>query len=179
MSPRMPLVILLNGPLGIGKSTLSEVLGESIERSVALDGDQLAGLNPPPTDEVSDLHETLALLVAHHHAKGYLRFIINHYWERANDIADLRDRMQSAVPGAQVHCYRLCLSEEENLRRIARRQSARAIDETEFEDQRFAEEHALFSRAVGDELGVPFDAGGAPEALAARMLAMLGLPSPA
>jgi hypothetical protein len=33
------MIVLLNGPLGIDKSTLAEALVESIEQSVMLDGD--------------------------------------------------------------------------------------------------------------------------------------------
>lgn len=43
----MHMIIVLNGPLGIGKSTLAEALTESIEQSVMLDGDRLAATNPP------------------------------------------------------------------------------------------------------------------------------------
>lgn len=74
-----PLAILLNGPLGIGKSTLGEVLGEAVERSVTIDGDQLLALNPSPNDENSALHQVVALLVEHHLSRGYDRFILNHY----------------------------------------------------------------------------------------------------
>ena len=166
-------VILLNGPLGVGKSTLGEVLGESTEQSVTLDGDTLLTLNPPPADELASLHATIAVLVGHHLAQGYQRFIINHYWSSAAEIADLQDRLDTVVTKARVHCFRLTLSKEENLRRIMLRRGARAIDEAAFEDRHFAEEYAHLSRANGDELGIPFDASDRPEILAARMLALV------
>ena len=169
-----PLVILLNGPLGIGKSTLGEVLGEALDRSVTLDGDQLVALNPPPQDEQDAMHETVALLVRLHLSRGYDRFIINHYWPSAGQIADLGARLQAIDPKFEVHCFRLTLPEEENLRRIALRQKVRAIDETEFEAETFAEEHALLS-AAGDELGIPFDVADPPDALAARLIEMIGI----
>lgn len=64
-------MIVLNGPLGIGKSTLAEVLMESIDGCVMLDGDRVAAVNPPPPDPRAHLHATFALLVAHHQAFGY------------------------------------------------------------------------------------------------------------
>ncbi len=170
-----PLVVLLNGPLGIGKSTLGEVLGEAIDRSVTLDGDALAALNPPPADAVASLHETIALLVGHHLAGGYGRFVINHYWSSAGEIADLTGRLRAVASGVRVRCFRLTLPREANLQRIERRQGARAIDEAEFEAAHFAEEYALLSAAQGDELGVPFDASDAPDLLAARLIRLLGL----
>jgi deoxyadenosine/deoxycytidine kinase len=40
------MIIVLNGLLGIGKSTLAEALAESIEQCVMLDGDHLVAANP-------------------------------------------------------------------------------------------------------------------------------------
>ena len=169
-----PLAIILNGPLGIGKSTLGEVLGEAVERSVTLDGDQLIALNPPPDDENGALHDAVALLVRHHLSRGYGRFILNHYWPKAEQIADLKARLQAIDPDFGVHCFRLTLAKEKNLRRIALRQKARAIDETEFEAETFAEEHALLS-AAGAELGIPFDVSDPPNMLAARLIETIGI----
>ena len=169
-----PLVILLNGPLGIGKSTLGEVLGESLDRSVTLDGDQLVALNPPPDDENGALHQSVALLVRHHLSGGYDRFILNHYWPSAAQITDLEARLLSIDSQFRLHCFRLTLPEEENLRRIALRQKVRAIDETEFEAEHFAEEHALLSTA-GAELGMPFDVSDPPDVLAARLIEALDI----
>ena len=175
MSGPDPLVVLLNGPLGIGKSTLGEVLGEALDRSVTLDGDALAALNPPPADEAASLHATLALIVGHHLASGYDRFVINHYWSSAGEITDLEARLRSVAPAVRVRCFRLTLPWEENLQRIARRQGARAIDEADFEAKHFAEEYAILSAAEGDALGIPFDTSDPPDMLAERLLALLGI----
>ncbi|RAK52684.1 hypothetical protein DJ018_10830 [Phenylobacterium deserti] len=169
------LIVLLNGPLGVGKSTLGEVLGEAIEGSVTLDGDWLTACNPPPADETSYLHETIALLVKHHLANGYSCFVINHYWSTPAQIADLAERLHAFTSNLLFHCFRLTLPVEENLRRIGIRRASRAVDEAEFEDQHFREEAALFARADGVELGVPFDASAPPDVLCHRLLAMLGI----
>ena len=173
-----PLVILLNGPLGIGKSTLGEALGEAIDASVTLDGDRLAALNPPPADELAALHGTIALLFEHQLGRGYRRFIVNHYWAHASEIADLESRLRQVAPDVALRCFLLTLPKDENLRRIARRQAARAIDEAEFEARHFAEEFAHLSSASG-ELGEPFDVSDPPELLVPRLLGILGLPLPA
>ena len=169
-----PLAILLNGPLGIGKSTLGEVLGEAVERSVTLDGDQLLALNPVAHDENEALHEVVTLLVRHHLSRGYDRFILNHYWSSAAQISDLEARLQSIDPRFQVHRFRLTLPKEENLRRIALRQNVRAIDETEFEAEHFEQEHAVLS-AAGDKLGIALDVSGPPDVLAARLIEALAI----
>lgn len=170
-----PLIILINGPLGIGKSTLAEALGEALDHAVTLDGDALVALNPPPADAAASLADTVALLVAHHLRDGYRRFVINHYWASAEDLGMLGTRLREAAPGVTLRTFRLVLPRAENLRRIARRQSDRAIDETAFEARQFEEEYKLLSESSDEALGTPFDASGPPDALVAEMLATLGI----
>ena len=72
------MFIVLNGALGIGKSTLAEALSENIDQCVMLDGDHLIATNPPPVDRLRLLHSTISLLVAHHRRAGYRHFVIDH-----------------------------------------------------------------------------------------------------
>jgi adenylate kinase family enzyme len=87
------LFIVLNGPLGIGKSTLAEALTESIDSCVWLDGDRLVAANPPAADELEHLHSTIELLVTHHRRIGYRHFVIDHVWRTPAALSDLRRRL--------------------------------------------------------------------------------------
>lgn len=169
------MIIVFNGPLGIGKSTLAEALSESIDSCVMLDGDHLVAANPPPADETEYLHATIALLVAHHRRFGYRHFVINHLWCTPEALADLRTRLQDVDPNADMRCFLLTLPREENLARIERRQGVRAIDETEFELQTVAEEREILAQATGGELGELFDVSAPPEELVATLLRRLEL----
>jgi hypothetical protein len=169
------VILILNGPLGIGKSTLAEALVEGIDHCVMLDGDHLIAANPPPTDEIEYLHSTAALLVPHHRRFGYRHFVINHLWRSPAELDDLRHRLLASDPQADIRCFLLTLPLDENLRRIRQRQGARALDEQEFELRTVAEEReALFARGAGD-LGEPFDVSASPENLVATLLPLLGL----
>ena len=168
------MIILLNGPLGIGKSTLAEALMENIDDCVMLDGDHLVAVNPPAADESGHLHSTIALLVAHHRQSGYRHFVINHLWRSAAELDDLRQRLLAVDPAADIHCFLLTLGADENLRRIERRQQARAIDEREFELRTFAEERELLTKAP--DLGEPFDVSAPPSELVTMMRRRVGLP---
>ena len=168
------MFVLLNGPLGIGKSTLAEALGEEIEGCVTLSGDALAAINPPQADETAQVHAAMAALVAHHWAGGYRHFVIEHYWPTVHALADIAEHLLEIAPGEPVHCFRLVLQEKESRNRIARRQEARAIDDRAFEWESFSKEYALLSHA-GDSLGQPFDVSGPVDLLVARMLRLLGL----
>lgn len=171
------MIIVLNGPLGIGKSTLAEALAERIDRCVMLDGDHLVAANPPADDEREHLHSTLALLVGHHLRFGYRHFVIDHLWRSTEELADLRRRLVDHDP--DIRCFLLTLPADENLRRIERRAAARAIDERDFEQRTFAEEHALLTSDAAAELGEPFDVSAPVAELVATMLDRLGLPAPA
>ena len=169
------MIIVLNGPLGIGKSTLAEALAESIDQCVMLDGDHLVAANPPPADELEYLHSTIALLVAHHRRFGYRHFVINHLWRTPRQLADLRRRLLELDADADVRCLLLTLPLEENLRRIERRQSARVLDELELERRTAAEERKVLFESAGGSLGEAFDVSAAPADLVAALLVRLGL----
>jgi shikimate kinase len=169
------MIVVLNGPLGAGKSTLAEALAESIDGCVMLDGDHLIAANPEPADVLPYLHSTIALLVPHHQRFGYRHFIIVYLWRTPEELDDLRRRLLDIDADADLRCFLLTLPLEENLRRIRRRQAARALDEEEFELRTVAEEReALYHSHAGD-LGEPFDVSGPLEELAARMLLRLDL----
>jgi AAA domain len=167
------MIIVLNGPLGIGKSTLAEALTETIDYCAMLDGDHVAAVNPPAVDELAHLHSTLALLVAHHRQYGYRHFVIDHLWRSAAELDDLRRRLLAIDADADISCFLLTLPADENLRRIERRQHARALDEREFELRTFAEEREALMHAPG--IGEPFDVSAPLAELVAMMRRRLGL----
>src|SRR5690606_10624463 len=103
------MFIVLNGPLGIGKSTLAEALTESIECCAMISGDNLLALNPPPADELEHLHAAIPLLVRHHRNIGYRHFVIEHLWTSSAALADLRHRLLAVEPHAVVRCFLLTL----------------------------------------------------------------------
>ena len=171
------MVIILNGPLGIGKSTLAEALAESIDMCVLLDGDHLIAANPAPADETEYLHSTIELLVAHHRRWGYRHFVIDHIWRTPEELAELCRRLRAIDAGSEVRCFLLTLPLEENLRRIERRQSARALDEQAFERATVCEERDVLYKAIGTGLGEAFDVSEAPSDLVAALKGRIGLTS--
>jgi hypothetical protein len=167
------MIIILNGPLGIGKSTLAEALAESIDQCVMLDGDHLGAANPPPVDEAAYLHATIALLVAHNRRFGYRHFVINHLWRTPAELGDLRHRLLDVDPDADIRCFLLTLPLDENLRRIKRRQTGRALDEQEFERRTVEDEREVLFKRGGDTLGEPFDVSAPPADLVSTLLLRL------
>lgn len=169
------MIVLLNGPLGVGKSTLAEVLVSRIPNSVMIDGDAVVEVNPAPPDEVALLHATIHLLVGHYARFGYRHVVVNHLWTRAEDLRDLALRLASGSAQGHVHCFRLTIPWEENARRILAR--ARGADSRTIDAQlRTATvERRALDRARGDALGHPMDAIRAPDHLADLILAHVSL----
>lgn len=167
------MIVVLNGPLGIGKSTLAELLTESIDSCVHLDGDALVAVQPAPEDPIELLHSSLAVLLPHYRAAGYRHFIISHIWKTAAELEALKSAV-APQDGADVSVFLLTLPLEDNLRRVAARQRARAADETEFEMETLREEReSLYSGSSGS-LGHPFDVSGSPTELVTELRRRLG-----
>jgi len=167
------MIIVLNGPLGIGKSTLAEALSESMDYCVMLDGDHLIAANPPAPDPLEHLHSTIALLIQHHRRFGYRSFVVNHLWTEPHELADLRERLRSIDD--DFHAFLLMLPREENLRRIAARASVRALDEREHDREAFERESRLLANR--QDVGEPFDVSAPPAVLVQRMLRRLRVSS--
>ncbi len=166
------MILLLNGPLGVGKSTLAEALVETSEGFAMVNGDRLTAVNPAPDDPLKHLHAGIVLLLKHHRSFGYRHFVIEHFWGTASELSDLCHQLEPL--DADIRCFRLTLPEEENLQRIARRAAGRESDDFEFEMRTLAEErHAL--AAAGDELGTPFDVSAPVAELVVKMKALLNL----
>lgn len=166
-------IIVINGPLGIGKSTLSEALSESLDQCVMLDGDHLIAVNPVPVNETAYLHRIVGLLVAHHLRSGYRQFVVNHYWRFPHELEDLRRTLLNIEPDADIRFFLLTLSLDEHLGRIHRRRAAREIDEEQFELQTVAAERDVLYHQGRVGLGQPFDVSGPLHQVVADLLLQL------
>jgi hypothetical protein len=111
--------------------------------------------------------QQIEVLVHHHRRFGYRNFVIEHIWRTEWELADLKLRLDDM----EFHCFLLILPIEENLRRIERRQTARAIDEREFEYLTLPQERRALEKSG---LGTPFDVSASPPELVLRMLALVG-----
>lgn len=102
------MIVIINGPLGIGKSTAAWRLLGRFDRAAMVDGDYVAALEP--FDHYNQTHldyvyATFGALVAHHQAHSIENIVLNWVWESA---AQLR-RVEAAVgmSGLPLHIFRL------------------------------------------------------------------------
>ena len=116
------MIIILNGSIGVGKTSISWELNRRLAPSVMLDGDYIGAVNPfalYDKERTAYLYRTFAHLVQFHLENGYQHFIINYVFEQAEELHGLLDAL--APLQQAVHCFWLSCTLEEQQRRIRQR----------------------------------------------------------
>lgn len=117
------MIVIVNGPLGIGKTEVSWKLVEYFERGVMLDGDYIGAVRPfeiYDDERIEYLYQTLRHLAAFHIQRGdYHNFVINYVFETPESLARLRHLL--ADLDDVIYAFRLTCSEAEMERRIRQR----------------------------------------------------------
>ncbi|HHB89696.1 MAG TPA: hypothetical protein ENK60_00115 [Anaerolineae bacterium] len=119
------MILIINGPLGVGKTTVAEALLQRFPRGVMLDGDAIGHVHPfeiYDPNRTDYLYRTLAMLVAWHQREGgYEHFVINYVFEKPDSLARLLARLRPLDPDIRV--FRLRASPETLRARIRKRGS--------------------------------------------------------
>ena len=162
------MIILINGSLGVGKTSVAEELLWKFEKAVHLDGDAIGAVHPfeiYDDERVDHLFRTLELLIRHHRESGYPDFVINYIFETPGQLADLIGRLSPLDP--DIHAYRLTCGESEQAGRIR----GRARAGLDWELQRYLELNRIQEAAArtGD-IGEPVDTTGRKAAEVANLI---------
>ena len=130
------MIIIINGSLGVGKSSVAEQLHYKFDKSVHLDGDCIGDVQPFKIyDEarLDHLYRTMELLIGFHQKNGYHNFVINYVFESPESLQELLDLLRPLDPS--IHCYWLTCDEEEQAKRIRNR----SREDLQWELRRFVE----------------------------------------
>jgi len=130
------MIIIINGSLGVGKSSIADQLRYKFEKSIHLDGDHMGDVHPFNIyDEarIDHLYRTLELLIGFHQKNNYHNFVINYVFESPESLQELLDLLRPLDPS--IHCYWLTCDEEEQAQRIQNRKR----EDLEWELRRFVE----------------------------------------
>lgn len=159
------MIILINGPLGVGKTETSWKLIEYFDRAIMLDGDYIVAAHPFEIHDearITYLYETIAHNVAWHVAHGYHNFVVNYVFEKPESLAKLR-QLLSAYDDV-TYAFRLTCAPDEFERRIrARSDAPRSTDPNRlaWESNRFRELTAIQNEnAKRGDLGFVIDTMG-------------------
>jgi 2-phosphoglycerate kinase len=152
------VIVIINGPCGIGKTTVAWELNARFDRAVMLDGDYIGAVHPFEIyDEarVDYLYRTLRHLVAFHVEEGgYEHFVINYVFESPETLAQLRALLANLA--GPVVAFRLLASDEDLERRIRARE-----ERPDWYLRRYKELVAIQERAAQrGEMGIPIDTTG-------------------
>ena len=119
------MIIIINGPCGIGKTSTAWALNELFDRAVMLDGDFIGAVHPMEIHDpqrVAYLYKTLAHLVGYHRREGgYRNFVINYVFEEPSSLTALKDRL--AEFDGRIHAFRLVATNESIEARIRGRET--------------------------------------------------------
>ena len=134
------MIIIINGPLGIGKTSVTEELLYHFEHAVMLDGDHIGAVVPfdiYDPGRIEYLYQTIQHLVAWHVAHGYRDFVIDYVFEEPESLARLRQLLSESSD--EIYAFRLVCAEAEMEQRIHRRAQASgsAGADLDWELQRF------------------------------------------
>jgi GrpB-like predicted nucleotidyltransferase (UPF0157 family)/predicted kinase len=152
------MIIILNGPLGVGKTEVAWKLIEKFDRAIMLDGDYLGAVHPfeiHDKQRVTYLYDTICHVARFHVEHGWRNLVVDYVFETPESLAQLR-RALNEIDNV-THAYRLACSPEEIARRIrARGNSDPAF--LEWELKRFRELQAIQDRhARRGDLGYVVD----------------------
>jgi predicted kinase len=151
------MIIIINGPLGIGKTETSWELLYLFERAAMLDGDYLGAVQPfdiYDNKRIAYLYENLRLVAGQHYMHGYQNLVINYVFETPESLADLRGLL--AELDEEIYTFRLTCSEDEIARRI--RQRSNDAEGLEWELQRYQQLTEIQNaNAQRGDLGVVID----------------------
>ena len=116
------MIIIINGSLGVGKSSVAEQLHYKFDKSVHLDGDAIGDVQPFKIyDEarLNHLYRTMELLIEFHQRNDYRNFVINYVFESPESLRELLELLRPLDPS--IHCYWLTCDEKEQAKRIRNR----------------------------------------------------------
>ncbi len=152
------MIIIINGSLGVGKSSVAEQLQWKFDKAVHLDGDAIGDVHPFEIYDparIDNLYRALVLLVRFYRQNGYHNIVINYVFESPDSLQDLLDLLRPH--DASIHVYWLTCEAGEQSRRIQSRQRA-GLD---WELKRFVELQRIQRQAAQQGfLGVEVDTTG-------------------
>lgn len=139
------MIIIINGSLGVGKSSTGDELIRKFDKAIHLDADYIGNVHPFEIYDparLDHLYRSLALLIGFHQANGYQHFVINYVFESADTLQALLDLLYPLDQA--IHTYWLTCDPQEQARRIRGRKN----DPLEWELKRAVELQTIQAQAA-------------------------------
>jgi GrpB-like predicted nucleotidyltransferase (UPF0157 family)/predicted kinase len=118
------MIVIINGPCGIGKTSVAWELNARFDRAVMVDGDYIGAVHPFEIYDdarIAYLYQTIHHLVGYHIEQGgYHNFVINYVFESPESLAALRHLLSDVDD--EIYAFRLVASDEAIEARIRKRE---------------------------------------------------------
>ena len=156
------MIIIINGPCGIGKTSVAWELNALFDRAVMLDGDYIGAVQPFEIYDqarIDYLYQTLRHLVAYHMDQGqYHNFVINYVFESPESLAKLRHLLSTLDD--EIYAFRLTASDDAIEARIRKREQESDAD-LRWHLERYKELNTIQEQAAArGDMGFVIDTGG-------------------
>jgi GrpB-like predicted nucleotidyltransferase (UPF0157 family)/predicted kinase len=156
------MIVIINGPCGIGKTSVAWELNARFDRAVMLDGDYIGAVHPFEIYDdarIAYLYRTIHHLVAYHVEQGdYHNFVINYVFESPESLAELRHLLSDLDD--EIYAFRLVASDKAIEARIHRREQESDAD-LRWHLKRYRELLAIQERAAArGDMGFVVDTTG-------------------
>jgi len=162
------MILIINGSVGVGKSSVSEALHWRFDESVYLDGDEIGRVHPfkiYDNKRIDHLYKTLELLIRFHQGNGYSNFVINYVFESAGSLEHLLSLLRPL--DTAIHVYWLTCDGEEQEQRIRNRKRK----QLDWELKRFTELRQIQQNAAEEGfIGIEIDTTGMTSAQVAEKI---------
>lgn len=138
------MIIIINGSIGVGKTTISWKINHLLYHSVMLDGDYLTAVNPfdlHSIDRIIYLYKTIALLIKFHQQNGFKHFVINYVFENEEQLNLLLIELERF--DENIYCCLLYCEETAQKQRIEKRNN----NELDWELKRALELNHILAKA--------------------------------
>ena len=139
------MIVIINGSLGVGKTTVADHLYQKFDKSVHLDGDTIADVHPRDIYDdarVDHLYRTIELLIGFHHQYGYHNFVINYVFETPGSLEQLMALLRPL--DADIHVFWLTCDKNTQAKRI----QGRNRSQIDWELNRFLELQQIQARGA-------------------------------
>lgn len=152
------MIIILNGSIGVGKTTVSWKINSLLYQSVMLDGDYLGAMNPfdlHDNERVTYLYKTIANLIKFHLQHDFKHFIINYVFENEEQLNRLLMELERFEE--TIYCSLLYCEETIQKQRISKRNS----NQVDWELQRAVALNLILTEAseigfIGEQLNTTY-----------------------
>lgn len=142
------MVIILNGPCGVGKSTVAQKLAARLNKCVHIRVDDIRNfiVDAEINEEQNDIADINTLCITKNFVEsGYNNIIIDNVFESSGHLSGFIKKIK--LIDNDVHSFRLYASIEENIKRNLERRVENIMDES-----RVHELYDVFSDS-GNEIG--------------------------